>query len=137
MFLLLLYLLEHEKTRWRKQWKQNQKSRTSVKNIYEKKFRAYSKPNKKQSWQKLKCTLENSHRKNQNIFGVKWKTSKWTKQPVLGASKNGQIQKKWKKNIKETKQRKSSMLFSLLDFYSYIFVFGLRFLFRLFRVGEI
>ena len=31
-----------------------------------------------QSWQKLECTLENSHGKNQNIFGAKWKASKWT-----------------------------------------------------------
>ena len=64
LFLLLLYLLEREKTRWRKQWKQNQKSRVSVKNIHEnKKIWAYSKPSTKQSWQKLEYTLENSHEK--------------------------------------------------------------------------
>jgi hypothetical protein len=38
---------------------------------------------------------------------------------------------------KKTKQRDSTLLSSLLDLYSYIFAFGLRFRFRLLGVGEI
>jgi hypothetical protein len=59
------------------------------------------------------------------------------KQYVLGASKNKQT-RKCEKRI-ETKQNKKNyaLLFSLLDFYSSIFAFGLKFLFRLLRVGEI
>jgi hypothetical protein len=45
--------------------------------------------------------------------------------------------KREKKNRKEPKQRNPTILSSLLDFYSYIFAFGLRFLFRLHGVGDI
>jgi hypothetical protein len=60
------------------------------------------------------------------------------KQYVLRASKNGQTgKKKWQTNRKETRQRNSDILSSLLDFYSYIFTFRLRFLFWLLEVREI
>jgi hypothetical protein len=58
------------------------------------------------------------------------------KQHVLGASKNGQTEK-GEKRTEKTKQRNYTLLSSLLDFYSYIFAFGLRFLFQLFGVREI
>ena len=51
------------------------------------------------------------------------------KQHLSGAEK--------KRNKKETKQRNSTLLSSLLNFYSYIFAFGLRFIFRLLGIGEI
>jgi hypothetical protein len=47
-----------------------------LKTSMRKKIWAFLKPSRKQSWQKLEYTLENSHEKNQNIFGAKWKTSK-------------------------------------------------------------
>ena len=70
LFLFLLYLLEHEKTRWRKQWKQNKKSRASVKH-----------PRGKKS----EYTRSQAKSVQMNV-----------KQHILGASKNGQTRKEMK-----------------------------------------
>jgi hypothetical protein len=72
----------------------------------------------------LECTLENSHGKKPEHIRSQVKSIQMiVKQHVLGASKNGQTRKSEKRTEKKTKQRNSTLLFSLLDFYSYIFAF--------------
>ena len=66
-----------------------------------KKIWAYSKPSRKHSWQKLECTLENSHRKKSKHIPSQVKSVQMNiKQHVLGASKNRKKPEKVKKEHK-------------------------------------
>jgi hypothetical protein len=126
LFVFTLIIFIRKQKNQRKQRKQNKKIRASVENINEKKFWAYSKSSRKQSWQKLKCTLENSQGKKSEYIRSQVKSVQMNiKQHVLRASKNGQTRKKWKKNKKRNGRKKfyPSFLFNrflLLYFCIYI-----------------
>ena len=83
----------------------------------------------------MEYTLANSHGKKIRTYSDPSKKHPNQNLHVLGASKNRP--EKSEKNRNKMKQRKSTLLSSLLDFYSYIYAFGLRFLFRLLEIGEI
>jgi hypothetical protein len=91
--------------------KTKSESQASVKNIHRKKIWAYS--SRKQSWQKLKYTLENKNEKKlEHIRSQVKSVQTIVKQRILGASKNKETRKKWKKK-KKKRNKEILLLFSL------------------------